>query len=87
MAEVFQDKTKVMAGLVEQAVNEAIKFDKGNRAAVTRYRQLMQQIKVMAHELRAEIIAARKLLPKGKMPEGAKANLSPRFQKKEAAAK
>jgi len=86
MSEVFQTKTKELAALVDSAVNEAIKFDKGNRASVTRYRQLMQQIKVKAHELRAEIIAARKLLPKGKMPEGATTNLKPRFGKKEAAA-
>ena len=84
MSDEFQNKTKELAEFVEAAVNEAIKFDKGNRSSVTRFRQLMQLIKQKAHILRHEIHEARKLMPKGKMPQGAAKNLV--FKKKKEAA-
>ncbi len=52
----IQQSIEVMEELLKQAKEEAIKIDtKGNKAAGTRLRGLMQQIKKEAQDLRIKI--------------------------------
>lgn len=48
-----------LAGIITQASLEASRVDKGNKAAGTRLRALMQDVKAAAGEVRAEVLASR----------------------------
>ncbi|MCX5673312.1 MAG: histone H1 [Planctomycetota bacterium] len=50
------DKLKVLVAAAEE---EVIKVDKGNKAAGTRVRKAMQEIKAAAQEVRVKVLEAK----------------------------
>ena len=54
------DKLETMRELLINAIEDMEKFEKGNSAAGTRVRKDMQQIKVLAQEVRVFISAKKK---------------------------
>ena len=49
--------------LVVAAEEDVIKIDKGNKAAVTRVRKAMQEIKAAAQEVRVKVLEAKSQQP------------------------
>jgi hypothetical protein len=52
----FEDRYKELTGILEDAQEDLMKFyEKGNKAAGTRARKAMMELKNRAHEVRQEI--------------------------------
>lgn len=52
----FEDRYKELTGILEDAQEDLMKFyEKGNKAAGTRARKAMMELKNLAHEVRQEI--------------------------------
>jgi len=52
----FEDRYKELTGILEEAQEDLMKFyEKGNKAAGTRARKAMMELKNLAHEVRQEI--------------------------------
>jgi hypothetical protein len=48
-----------IASIITDTKADVIKFEAGNKAAGTRVRKAMQDIKVLAQEIRKEVVAAK----------------------------
>lgn len=51
----FENKLTEMTNMLKDAITDGIKFDKGNNAAGTRIRKVMQDLKAMAQEVRIAV--------------------------------
>jgi hypothetical protein len=52
----YEDRYKELTGILEDAQEDLMKFyEKGNKAAGTRARKAMMELKNLAHEVRQEI--------------------------------
>lgn len=55
-----RSKIGAMIDLLEDAAQDAEKFDRGNASAGTRLRKALQQVKTMAQDLRVEVQTIKK---------------------------
>ena len=53
----FEEKLTEMTNMLKDTITDGIKFDKGNKAAGTRIRKAMQDLKTMAQEVRVAVQA------------------------------